>query len=82
MDAFIILPQNVSANHCHHQGVVFTSEGTQTVSVVWMCVDCSLSSVDSCREIQPRVYSGFSSAGIVKERLICSSGFVFAKFSI
>jgi hypothetical protein len=82
MDAFIILSQNVSANHCHHQGVVFTSQCTQTVSVVWMYVDYSLSGAASCRGIQPRVYSGFSSAGIVKERLIYSSGFVFAKFSI
>jgi hypothetical protein len=45
IDAFQISPQHVSASHCHHQWVVFTSEATQPISVLWMYVDHSLSSV-------------------------------------
>jgi hypothetical protein len=30
------LPQHVSASHCHHQGVVVTSEATQAISVLWL----------------------------------------------
>jgi hypothetical protein len=30
------LPQHVSTSHCHHQGVVVTSEASQAISVLWM----------------------------------------------
>jgi hypothetical protein len=33
--------QPVSASHCHHQGVVVTSEPTQVVSVLWMSLEMS-----------------------------------------
>jgi hypothetical protein len=56
MDAFHILPQHVSASHYHHQGVVCTSQATQAMSEVWMYMDFKLSSVASCRGIQPRLY--------------------------
>jgi hypothetical protein len=36
VNALQILPQHVSAIHCHHQGVVFTSGATQTIGVLWM----------------------------------------------
>jgi predicted protein tyrosine phosphatase len=49
IDPFQILPQHVSAIHCHHQVVVFTAEATQAISVLWMCVDYSPSSVATCR---------------------------------
>jgi hypothetical protein len=31
---FWILPQHVSASHCHHKGVVVSSESTQAVCIV------------------------------------------------
>ena len=34
INAFLDLPQHVSASHCHHQGVVITSEATQAVCIV------------------------------------------------
>jgi hypothetical protein len=40
-----VLSQHVSAIHCHYQGVVFTSEATQTISVLWMYMDYHLFSV-------------------------------------
>jgi hypothetical protein len=33
-NVFIDLPQHVSASHCHHQGVVVSSEATQAVYIV------------------------------------------------
>jgi hypothetical protein len=57
------LPQHVSANHCHHQEVVVSSEATQAISVLCMYMDYDSSSVVSCRGMQPRVYCGFSSCG-------------------
>jgi hypothetical protein len=45
------LPQHVSASHCHHQGIVVTSEATQVMSVLWMYMDYNLSSVVSCRRM-------------------------------
>jgi hypothetical protein len=55
------LPQHVSASHCHHQGVIVTSEATQAISVLWMYMDYDSSSVVSCQGMQRREYSGFSS---------------------
>jgi hypothetical protein len=43
----LYLPQHVSASHCHHQGVVVTSEATQAISVLWMYMDYDPSSVVS-----------------------------------
>jgi hypothetical protein len=34
INAFLDLPQHVSASHCHHQGVVVSSEATQAVCIV------------------------------------------------
>jgi hypothetical protein len=34
INAFLDLPQHVSASHCHHQGVVVSSEATQAVWIV------------------------------------------------
>jgi hypothetical protein len=34
VNAFVYLPQHVSASHCHHQGVVVSSEATQAVCIV------------------------------------------------
>jgi hypothetical protein len=34
VNAFLDLPQHVSASHCHHQGVVVSSEATQAVCIV------------------------------------------------
>jgi hypothetical protein len=34
INAFLDLPQHVSASHCHYQGVVVTSEATQSVCIV------------------------------------------------
>jgi hypothetical protein len=34
INAFLDLPQHVSASHCHHQGVVVSSEATQAVFIV------------------------------------------------
>jgi hypothetical protein len=34
INAFLDLPQLVSASHCHHQGVVVSSEATQVVCMV------------------------------------------------
>jgi hypothetical protein len=48
ISAFQILPQHVSAIHCHHQEVVFTSEATQTISVLWM-YDYGLQFVQCCQ---------------------------------
>jgi hypothetical protein len=31
INEFLDLPQHVSASHCHHHGVVVTSEATQAV---------------------------------------------------
>jgi hypothetical protein len=41
------------------RGVVFTSEATQSVTVLWMylCMDYNLSNVASCRRMRPRVAS-------------------------
>jgi hypothetical protein len=33
-NAFLDLPQHVSASHCHYQGVVISPEATQTVCIV------------------------------------------------
>jgi hypothetical protein len=34
INAFLDLPQRFSAIHCHHQGVVVSSEATQAVCIV------------------------------------------------
>jgi hypothetical protein len=34
INAFLDLPQHVSASHCHHQGVVVSPEATQAVCIV------------------------------------------------
>jgi hypothetical protein len=34
INAFLYLPQHVSASHCHHQVVVVSSEATQGVCTV------------------------------------------------
>src|SRR5215471_16626971 len=34
VNVFLDLPQHVSASHCHHQGVVVSSEATQAVCIV------------------------------------------------
>jgi hypothetical protein len=34
INEFLALPHHVSASHCHHQGVVVSSEATQAVSIV------------------------------------------------
>jgi hypothetical protein len=34
INAFLYLPQHVSASHCHHQRVVVSSEATQAVCIV------------------------------------------------
>jgi hypothetical protein len=34
---FWILPQHVSASHCHHQGVVVSLTATQAVCIVDVC---------------------------------------------
>jgi hypothetical protein len=46
INAFLDLPQNVSASHCHHQGVVVSSEATQAVCIVDVC---GLFPVQSCQ---------------------------------
>jgi hypothetical protein len=35
INAFLDLPQHVSASHCHHQGVVVSSEATPA-GYIWM----------------------------------------------
>jgi hypothetical protein len=47
--------RHVSARHCHHLGVVVTSEATKAISVLWMYMDYDSSIVVSCRGMQPRV---------------------------
>jgi hypothetical protein len=42
------LPQHVSANGCHLQGVVGVLEATQVMSVLWGYMDYDPSSVASC----------------------------------
>jgi hypothetical protein len=34
INAILDLPQHVSTRHCHHQGVVVSSEATQAVCIV------------------------------------------------
>jgi hypothetical protein len=34
INEFLDLPQHVSSSHCHHQGVVGSSEATQAVCIV------------------------------------------------
>jgi hypothetical protein len=34
INEFLDLPQHVPASHCHHQGVVVSSEATQAVCIV------------------------------------------------
>jgi hypothetical protein len=46
INAFLYLPQHVSASHYHHHGVVFSSEATQTVCIVDVC---GLRSVQCCQ---------------------------------
>jgi hypothetical protein len=48
-ECILDLPQHVSASHCRHQGVVVTSEATQAISVMWMCMDYDPSRVVSFR---------------------------------
>jgi hypothetical protein len=36
INAFPELPQHVSASHCHHQGVVISSEATQAIQTAWV----------------------------------------------
>jgi hypothetical protein len=63
---FLDFPQHVSANNCHHQGGRSALEATQAWSVLWTCMDYDLSSVISCREMQPSVYRGFGSCVLLK----------------
>jgi hypothetical protein len=56
------LPQNVSASHCHHQGVVVTSEATQVICIVYVYGLWSIQSGQLSRNVTKCVYSGFSSA--------------------
>jgi hypothetical protein len=42
------LPQHVSANGYHLQGIVGALEATQVVSVLWACTDDDPSSMASC----------------------------------
>jgi hypothetical protein len=48
IDAFLDLPQHVSASHCYHQAVVVTSETTQPISIVDVC-GLRPSTLVSCR---------------------------------
>jgi hypothetical protein len=42
IDAFLDLPQHVSASHCHHQGVVVSSEA------IWITARPEWSIVEGC----------------------------------
>jgi hypothetical protein len=48
INVFQVLPQHVSANGCHLQGVVGALKATQAVSVLWAYTDYDPSSVASC----------------------------------
>jgi hypothetical protein len=51
INAFLDLPQHVSASHCHHQWIVVSSEATQAVCIVDVY---GLRSIQSCQLSQGR----------------------------
>jgi hypothetical protein len=54
INAFRDLPQHVSASHCHHQGVVVSSEATQAVCIggcIWITARREWSVVERCNEV-------------------------------
>jgi hypothetical protein len=57
INAFLDLPQHVSASHCHHQGVVVSSEATQAICSVDVRVHVSCG--DSLKEPNPLYMPGY-----------------------
>jgi hypothetical protein len=58
------LPQRVSAIHCHHQGVVVSSESTQAVCIVDVCGLWPVQSGQLSRDVIKCVQSRARSRGL------------------
>jgi hypothetical protein len=50
INAFLDLPQHVSANRCHHKGVSLFSQKPLKQTVWWMYMDYGPSVVEECNQ--------------------------------
>jgi hypothetical protein len=58
INAFLDLPRHVSVSHCHHQGVVLSSEAIQAVCIVDVYGLRPVQSGQLSRDVTKRVQFG------------------------